>query len=157
MGARQDIIRGLLGLLDDYIAANPTLLRRRFKVRPPTLITDTPCAYIDLRPETVHYDSAIRDRVFQPSIVFVDRLTDNGETMDRFDALVDSFSDFIGTNQMPYAYLSLTAAGVRSNGVWSQGTWSDEQESLGSPDGSLAPAAAARFTFTDVLYKDSRL
>ena len=151
MGARQDLITGLLAVLDAFIAANPTLLRRRFKVRPPTLVTDTPCAYIDLRPETVHYDSGLRDRTFTPSIVFVDRLTENGETMDRFDVLIDAFADHLDN------YPHLTGSGTTRNNVWSNGTWADESETLGSTDGSTAPAAAARFTFTDVLYKEGRI
>ncbi len=144
MTARVEIVAGLLSMLDTFIAANPTLLRRRFKVRPPSLVTDLPCAYIDLRPETIHYDSAIRDRVMQPSIVFVDQLTDNGETMARFDTLVDTFTEFLDGH--PYL-----AAG---NGVWSDGTWSDESETLGGDP--PAQAAAARFTFNDVLFKSGR-
>lgn len=152
MGARVNLVAGMLDVLDQFIAANPTLLVRRFKVRPPTLVTDTPCAYIDLRPESIHYDNSIRDRVFSPSIVFVDRLTDNGETMDRFDTLIDAFTDFADN----YPLLALVS-GVRSNGVWSDATWADESETLGSSDGTTAPAAAARFTFNNVLYKEGRI
>ena len=148
MTARVEIIEGTLALLDAFIAANPTLLRRRFKSRPPSLVTDTPCAYIDLRPETVAYANSVRDRVMSPSVVFVDRLTDNGETMGRFDQLVDTFTDFVDA----YPYLVV----ARNNGVWSSGTWTDESETLGRPEDGQAPAAAARFTFNDVLYKSPR-
>ena len=144
-------------MLDDFITARPDLLKRRFSVRPETLVTDLPCAYIDLQTSTVHYDSGIRDQIFQPSIVFVDRLADNEQSSDAFDLLVDTFTDFMATNNMTYAYLTKTAAGVRSNGVWSRGTWTDEQQNFGSPDGSVAPAVAARLTFNDVLVKDGRL
>lgn len=145
MSARVEIVAGLLTLLDTFIAANPTLLRSRFKVRPPSLLVDLPTAYIDLRPETVHYDSSMRDRVMQPSIVFVDQLTDNGETMGRFDTLVDTFTDFLDGH--PYL--------ASGNGVWSDGTWADESETLGG-EGEGARAAAARFTFNDVLFKSGR-
>lgn len=146
MTARVEVVAGLLALLDAFIAANPTLLRRRFKSRPPSLVTDLPCAYIDLRPETVGYMNSMRDRVMSPSVVFVDQLTDNGETMARFDQLVDTFTDFLDD----YPYLAA------ANAVWSNGTWTDESETLGRPEDQTAPAAAARFTFNDVLYKSGR-
>lgn len=138
-------------MLNAFQAANPTLLRRVFRVRPPSLVTDTPCVYIDLRPEKIHYDNSIRDRVFSPSVVFVDRLTDNGETMDRFDVLIDAFVDHVDN------YAHLTGTGTTLNNVWSDATVADESENLGNPDGTTAPAAAARFTFNDVLFKEGRI
>lgn len=147
MGARVDLITAILAMLDAFIAANPTLLRRRFKVRPPTLVTDLPCAYIDLRPEDVHYDNGVRDRTLRPSIVFVDQLTDNGETMDRFDVLIDTFTDHLDS----YAHLFL---GTGINNVWSNGSWTDESETLGGDP--PAPAAAARWSFEDILFKQGR-
>jgi hypothetical protein len=146
MNARTEVVAKMLSILAAFHAAHPTLLVRSFKVRPPSLVTDTPCAYIDLRPFTVHYDSSMRDLVLSPSIVFVDRLTDNGETMDRFDTLIDTFTEFLDA----YPYLAV------GNAVWSNGTWTDEAENLGRPDGQEAPAAAARFTFNDALYKSGR-
>lgn len=147
MAGRVDLVTGLLAILDAFIAANPTLLRRRFTVRPPSLVTDLPAAYIDLRPYTVHYDSAMRDLVASPSVVFVDRLTDNGETMQRMDSLIQAFTEHLDG----YPYLT------SGNAVWSDGTWSDETENLGHPEDRDAPMLAARFTFTDVLIKDPRL
>ncbi len=147
MGARTDVVTAILAMLDAFIAANPTLLRSRFKVRPPSLLVDLPAAYIDLRPEKVHYDSGVRDRRLSPSIVFVDQLTDNGETMDRFDALIDAFTEHLDS----YAHLFL---GTGINNVWSDGSWQDEQETLGGDP--PAPAAAARWTFEDILFKQGR-
>ncbi len=149
MTARVEIVAALATLLDNFMAANPTLLRHRFTTRPPSLVTDLPCAYIDLRPETIHYDSAIRDRVMSPSIVFVDQLTDNQETLARFDLLVDTFTDYVDANPFNGKLLS-------GNAVWSDATWNDERETLGG-DGQGAPAMAARFTFVNVLYKATRL
>lgn len=146
MTARVEVVTRLQTILTAFEAANPTLLRRHFKVRPPSLVTDLPCAYIDLRPYTVAYMNSTRDIVMSPSIVFVDRLTDNGETMERFDILVDTFTEFLDD----YPYL---AAG---NAVWSNSTWVDESETLGRPEDGQAPAAAARVTFNDVLYKSGR-
>jgi hypothetical protein len=143
---RSDLVAGLLALLDAFIAAYPTLLVRRFKVRPPSLVTDTPCAYIDLRPATVSYDSARRITEFTPSIVFVDRLTDNGETMDRFDTLIGTFNDHL-------ALWPHVVAGT----AWSDGTWADEQETLGDPEGRTVPAAAARWTFGPITFDVPRI
>ena len=148
MGARVSLITAMLSMLDAFIAANPTLLRRRFKVRPPSLVTDLPCAYIDLRPETISWSNGVRDRTLSPSIVFVDQLTDNGETMDRFDTLIDAFTDHLDS----YPHLFLTGL----NNVWSNGSWADEQETLGDTQTGTAPAAAARWTFADISYKEGR-
>ena len=145
MGARTDVVTAILAMLDDFIAANPTLLRRRFKTRPPSLVTDLPCAYVDLRPERINYFAGVRDRHLSPSIVFVDQLTDNGETMARFDALIDAFTDHLDS----YSHLFL---GTGINNVWSDGSWADEAEQIG--DGN--PAAAARWTFEDILFKQGR-
>lgn len=146
MTARVDLVSGLLAMLGDFHTAHPDLLARYFKVRPPSLVTDTPCAYIDLRPETVHYDSGLRDRFFTPSIVFVDRLTDNGETMSRFDTLIDAFTDHLDN----YPHIAVGTS-------WSGGTWNDESENLGRPDGDDAPAAAARWTFDPINFKEGRI
>jgi len=143
---RSDLVNGLLAMLDAFIAANQTLLVRRFKVRPPSLVTDTPCAYIDLRPASVSYDSARRITQFTPSIVFVDRLTDNGETMDRFDRLIDAFQDHLAL----YPHI---VAGT----AWSTGTWADESETLGDPEGRTVPAAAARWTFGPITFDVPRI
>ena len=145
MGARVDLITALLSMLDAFIAANPTLLRRRFAVRPPSLVTDLPCAYIDLRPEDVHWSNSVRDRVLRPSIVFVDQITDNAEVMQRMDTLVDAFTDFLDG----YAHLFV---GTGINNVWSNGSWNDE-----SVDISVnVPAEAVRWSFADVLSKQGR-
>lgn len=145
MTARTEIVAGLLSMLASFQASNPTLLRRSFRSRPPSLVTDLPCAYIDVIPETVSYDNSIRDRILSPSIVFVDRLSDNGEVTDRFLTLVDTFGEFLDHN--PYL--------ASGNAVWSDGAWSTESATLGG-DGDPPNATAARFTFTNVLFKSAR-
>lgn len=132
MGFRVDLVAGVGTMMAAFIVANPTLLKRHFRSRPPSLNTDLPCSYLDLRPEDVHYAQGVRDRTLTPSIVFVDHLTENGETTDRMDALVDAFAEHLDL----YAH-------VIPGTVWSDGTWTDESQELG--DGK--PAAATRFTF----------
>lgn len=92
---RADLVAGLGTMMNAYIAANPTLLRRHFRYRPPSTVTDTPFSYLDLRPETIHFDSAIRERIVTVDIVVLDRWTENGEVMDRLDILADSLISFI--------------------------------------------------------------
>ena len=99
MGAttfRADLVAGIGTMMTAYIAANPTLLRRHYRFRPPSTATDTPYSYVDLRPETVHFDSSIRDRTLTADIVVLDRWTEGGENMDRLDVLADSLLSFIG-------------------------------------------------------------
>lgn len=129
---RQDLITGMLAMLNAYIAANPTLLVRAFKVRPGNLVaTDLPCAYIDLRPETIAHAAGVRTRTMSPSVVVVDRLTDNAETLTRLDSLTDALVDwFTG-----YPHI---VAGT----VWDQMTVGDESVSEGTE--------AVRFTFGNI-------
>lgn len=149
MGARTDLTTGLLTMLNAFQAANPTLLRHVFRTRPPTLVTDTPCVYIDLRPENITYDNSIRDRILSPSVVFVDRFTDSGELSDRLDVLVDAFIDHLDN------YAHLTGTGTTLNNVWSKATIAQEAEQFGGDP--PAYAAATRVTLNDVLYKEGRL
>jgi hypothetical protein len=88
-------------------------------------------------PTTLHYDSSLRETQFTPSVVFIDRETDSGETSDRIDVLVDAFTDFLDS----YAHLV-------AGSVWSDGTWSEESQPLG--DGTSA--AGVRFTFGPISF-----
>lgn len=138
---RSDIAGGLYTILTGYVAANPTLLRRAFRARPASWTTDTPCAWVETRNETVTHDSGIRTRTMTPSIVVVDRLTDNVETMDRMDDLVDSMLDYFTAN--PH---------ITANTIWDQLAISDETDQL--PDGSWV--TAVRFTFGNVSAREGR-
>lgn len=138
---RADLVAGIGSCLDVFIAANPTLLRRRFRIRPPSFTTDLPCAYIDLRPEAVSFNSGTRTRTFSPSVVVVDALTDNGETYDRLDILTDALVEhFTGYPQFV------------TGTIWDRMTVTDEAEENG--DGTVL--AAVRFTFTNVSLMDGR-
>lgn len=138
---RVDLVSGIGTMMAAYIAANPTLLRRHFRSRPKGLVTDWPCSYLDLRPTAIHYDAGLRATTFTPSIVFVDRETDAGETSDRIDVLVDSFTDFLDS----YSHLV-------AGSVWSDGTWSEEAIPLGDD----TQAAGVRFTFGDISFLNGR-
>jgi len=135
MGNRTDIIAGVEALVQTFISANPSLLRRVFTVRPPSLVTDLPCAFMDVAPGTIHYDSALREWIFPVGIVFVDRLTDNEETDTRSDVLMDAFMDLMDLN--PH---------VVAGTWWSDAEWTSDPQTLGGePPG--APASGIRLTF----------
>jgi hypothetical protein len=87
---RSDIIAGVGTMMNAFIAANPTLLRQHFRMRPSTFVKDTPFSYVDGRPEVIHYDAALRERVMTLELVVLDRWTESGEVMDRMDDLTDS-------------------------------------------------------------------
>lgn len=138
---RTDLVAGLASMVDAFIAANPTLLRRRFTIRPPSFTTDLPCAYIDLRPEEVTFDTGTRTRTISPSVVLVDMLADSTETYTRLDTLVDAFLEHV--TGYPH---------VVPGSVWSRLTISDEAEENG--DGTVM--ASVRFTFPAVSMQDGR-
>lgn len=141
MGERQDLVAGIGTMMTAFISAQPTLLKRHFRTRPTSAVTDWPCSWLDLRPEDVHYDSAMRDRTFSPSIVFVAGAADNDQMMTLLDSIVDAFTDHLDS----YPHLLTGSA-------WSEGSWSEESVPL-SDD---TAASAVRWTFSPILSKRGR-
>lgn len=93
---RSDLVAGIGTMMNAYIAANPTLLRRHYDENPTTSSTDTPYSYLDsLRSEPVTFDNSLRERIITAEIVVLQRWTDNAETSDRTDTLEDSLLSFI--------------------------------------------------------------
>jgi hypothetical protein len=137
---RADIRAGLLTIIDAYITANPTLLRKRFRSRPPSVVNDLPYAYIDFPPETVTHDSGTRTRAMDPAIVLVDQPSDNGEVLDRFDVLTDSFLDHL--SDYPH---------VASNTIWSRMTVTQTTE-----EHDDRPYPAVRFAFDELSIMEGR-
>lgn len=136
---RTDIADGILAVLNTFIAAHPTLLLRAYRARPSSS-PDDPYAYIENRPEDVTHDSGTRTRTMSPSVVVVRRITDNAETMARFDTLVDLLVD------------AFTAAPQFATGtIWSRFTVADEDAPFGDYD-----FAAVRFTFTNISIQEGR-
>ena len=141
MGNRVNLVAGIGTMLTAFIAANPTLLKRYFTARPTSLVTDWPCAYIDLRATRVGYANGLRDTVFTPSIVFVDGDFDPQATANRIDALVDAFTNHLDS----YARLVTGTA-------WSDGSWAEERIPLSDE----TVAAGVRWTFGDITFKEGR-
>lgn len=137
---RADIAGGLVTILTAYQAANPTLLRSVHSARPSRYTGDMPFAYVETRNETVAHDAGLRTRTMTPTVVVVDELTDNGETMGRFDVLVDSLLDWFTDN--PH---------ITPNTIWDQLSITDDYEEVGD-----RLFAAARFSFGNVTAREGR-
>ena len=138
---RADTTANLLTVLNAYVTANPTLLKRAYKARPASS-PDVPFAYIDGRSETIRFDQGTQNRVLSGlSFVVVDKISDNGETADRLDTLVDGLvSHLAGYPQLGATY-----------GVWSQLNVTDEDWPFGDYD-----FAAVRFAFPDISLMEGR-
>jgi hypothetical protein len=142
MGERQDLVSGITTMMTAFIAAQPTLLKRHYRARPESAVTEWPCSWLDLRPEEVSYDSAMRDRTFSPSIVFVAGRGDNDQMMTLLDSLVDAFTDHLDSYPQ-----------ILTGSAWSDGSWSDESIPLG--DETVTPGV--RWTLSPILSKRGRL
>lgn len=130
---RADLVDGITTMMAAFIAAHPTLLRRHFDARPKSVVTDWPCSYLDTLGMTVHYDAGLRETIFNPEIVFVDRETDAVETSNRIDALIDSMTDHLDS------YPHLVAGSV-----WSEASWTEEAVPLS--DSTSATGVRLRIT-----------
>jgi hypothetical protein len=139
---RSDIVSGLVTILEDFTTANPTILRRVFPVRPPNWNTDLPCAFVGDRPESTSHDVQTRTRIISVSVTFVDRITDNTETMTRMDALVDLFADHL--TGYPH---------ITPNTIWNRWTTLDEQIDVSDGTG----LQAVTFTVPDLSIQEGRV
>lgn len=142
MGERQDLVSGVDTMMAAFIVANPTLLKAHHRARPESLLTEWPVSWLDLRPESVSYDSAMRDRLFSPSIVFVVGGGNNDQMMTLLDSIVDAFTDHL--DSYPH---------ILTGSAWSEGTWSEE--SIPLSDDTSTPGV--RWTFSPILSKRGRI
>ena len=146
MGERQDLVSGITTMMAAFIAAQPTLLKRHFRARPESAVTDWPCSWLDLRPENVSYSNSMRDRTFRPSLVFIVGQGNNDQQMTALDALVDAFTDHLDS------YPQLMAGSV-----WSEGSWAEESIPLSDAIGEDMSVPAVRWTFAPILSKKGRV
>lgn len=143
---RTDITTGLVTILDAFVTANPTLLRRTSRVRPPSIVGDLPIAYVDGRSETISHDSGIRVRTMTPAVVVVSPLADNVETVIRHDTLVDLLVDHFSTYPQ-----------IINNTIWDQMTVDDEPFDVVSGDDTVRQFFATRFRFGNVSIQEGRV
>lgn len=141
MGERQDLVSGITTMMTAFIAASPTLLKRHFRARPESAVTDWPCSWLDLRPEEVSYSNSLRDREHNVSIVFVAGRGDNDQMMTLLDSIVDAFTDHL--DSYPH---------ILTGSAWSSGSWSEEAVPLS--DETTTPGV--RWTFAPILSKRGR-
>jgi hypothetical protein len=106
---RVDLVDALYDLLIAYQTANPTLLRRVYRTRP-AAFEELPSAFVGPREEAITHTSGTRERTIAPSVVVVDTFTDNIETGDRMDVLMDDLIDVFtaGVSQIPWAIIEPT-------------------------------------------------
>jgi hypothetical protein len=142
---RQDITAGLVTILDYFIVAHPTLLRRSERAQPPSVMGDLPLAFVDSRTEQISHTSGIRERVMVPSVVVVSPLADNVETVVRHDVLVDLLVDHF--TRHPH---------VMPVTIWDRMAIDDEDYSVDSDDGTTRHFYATRFTFGNLSIMEGR-
>jgi hypothetical protein len=135
---RQDLTLAIVGAIDTFIAANPTLLRRSERGRPPSPIGDLPLAFVDGRDERIHFDAQTMDRVMTIAVVVVRPITDNVETLVAADVAVDALIDHFNATYIHFV--------PRSS--WTDLVIADEDYPVDSADGTTAHFFATRLTFT---------
>jgi hypothetical protein len=106
---RVDLVDALYDLLKAYQTANPTLLRAVYRTRPGAF-QEHPAAFVGPREETITHTSGTRERAINPTVVVVDTFTDNVETGDRMDILIDDLVDVFtaGVRQIGNALIEPT-------------------------------------------------
>jgi len=90
---RASYVSGLLSILDEFATAHGDLLRSTWRTRPPSFDIDLPAAWVGRGTVTISHAGQLRERVVPIEVFVVDRLTDNDETLARFDTLVDLLVD----------------------------------------------------------------
>ena len=106
---RVDLVDALYDLLAAYQTANPSLLRKVYRTRP-AAFQELPAAFVGPRIETITHTAGTRERAIDPSVVVVDTFTDNIETGDRLDILMDDLVDVFtaGVRQIGNALIEPT-------------------------------------------------
>lgn len=132
--ARASTRAGLVICAQAFQAANPTLCRAVFDVRPTRFSGDLPLCFAEILTEDGLHTSGTQQRVLEPSFVFVLRPIENSEQVTIADAIVDGFTEHL----KDFAHIS-------ENIVWSRLRTTEESFEL--PTGEVYPAL--RFTLLD--------
>lgn len=86
---RADVVAAIGTVLAAQQTATPTQLRAVYPSRPGSF-PEVPCAYVGPRDERITYTAGLRTRTMVGlTVVLVDALSDNIQTGDRLDDLVD--------------------------------------------------------------------
>lgn len=87
---REQLVAGIMAVLTQFIAANPTMLRKVYGARPGSLAgSELPAAYIGSRDATFTYPNSIRQTHFTVIVGVVDAVPDGPQAVARHDILLD--------------------------------------------------------------------
>ena len=92
---RAEFREALADILDDFQAANPTLLRQTYRARPASF--KPPLAYVGgiNEPTISHQFGGQRIRDQRSSLVLVQGVYENAETADKLDVLADALITYL--------------------------------------------------------------
>ena len=95
--ARADLRTALIGILNDFRAANPSLIRQTYRARPATF--NPPLAYVGLIQEpTIRHETGNRQvRDLRGQLVLVQGVYENAQTADNLDELADLLLTYLAT------------------------------------------------------------
>lgn len=94
---RQDTYDALAAILDAFIAAQPTILRKQHLTFPRTMAGEAPFIYLSIN-ESILHDWQTRITVFSGWIGYVDTVADPDEAQDRVNAFADYMREWLTAN-----------------------------------------------------------
>lgn len=94
---RQDCYDAIAAILDAFIAAQPTVLRKQHLTFPRTMAGEAPFVYLSIN-ETIAHDWQTRITVFTGFIGYVDTAADPDEAQDRVNAFADYMREWLTVN-----------------------------------------------------------
>ena len=94
---RQDVRAGIVATFAAFRLANPTLLRKIWRVRPESFtLGDLPAMTVGNLTESIFTGNSKRQRSMDAfTVEITDRVADNTEASDRGDMLVDAIMDYL--------------------------------------------------------------
>lgn len=95
---RADFRAALLAILDDFKAAHPEWIRQTYDARPTSYYP--PCAYVGPMSEprvVIEFGSRLRRPDIQASLILVEGVYDNAETLDRLNEKGDALLTYLVT------------------------------------------------------------
>lgn len=95
--ARQDLRTALAGILEDFRAAHPALIRQTYRARPATF--NPPLAYVGpfTEPTIEHEFGNRQTRSMRGQLVIVQGVYENAQTADKLDVLADALLTYLAT------------------------------------------------------------
>lgn len=98
MGFRVDTRNAFKTGLDAFAAANPSLVDNAFKARPPSLAEQKGIFISGIAEPRILHSAGVRQRDIEVSAVCWVQLSDNEETTDKLESMVDALMDYLTDN-----------------------------------------------------------